>query len=143
MVLKSSTGRPSKCTMPGFRRLIALPLELLEGHDEVRRYRSRVRNIMIDDFRTLPSAYAYPADRKRQHLRRGDDDQSIYSWRGRLPQHRALRAHTPPCRYKLERNTFDRSILTAANTVIATTRDARKNACSPGVHGTPSRCRGG
>jgi len=128
-----------------FDDLIALPLELLEGHDEARaRYRSRFRYIMIDEFQdTSLQQYALIRQIESGNICVvGDDDQSIYSWRGADFRNieRFELDHPGLAEIKLERNYRSTgSILTAANTVIAhNTRRKKKQLWSPqGVHGTP------
>jgi DNA helicase-2/ATP-dependent DNA helicase PcrA len=128
-----------------FDDLIALPLELLEGHDEVRaRYRSRFRYIMIDEFQdTSLQQYALIRQIESGNICVvGDDDQSIYSWRGADFRNieRFELDHPGLAEIKLERNYRSTgSILTAANTVLAhNTRRKKKQLWSPqGVHGTP------
>ncbi|HBK57898.1 MAG TPA: AAA family ATPase [Spirochaetaceae bacterium] len=128
-----------------FDDLIALPLELLENHDEVRaRYRSRFRYIMIDEFQdTSLQQYAFIRQIESGNICVvGDDDQSIYSWRGADFRNieRFELDHPGLVEIKLERNYRSTgSILTAANTVIAhNTRRKKKQLWSPqGVHGTP------
>jgi len=128
-----------------FDDLIALPLELLENYDEVRaRYRSRFRYIMIDEFQdTSLQQYAFIRQIESGNICVvGDDDQSIYSWRGADFRNieRFELDHPGLVEIKLERNYRSTgSILTAANTVIAhNTRRKKKQLWSPqGVHGTP------
>ncbi len=128
-----------------FDDLIALPLELLQEHDDVRaRYRARFRYVMIDEFQdTSLQQYAFIRQIESGNICVvGDDDQSIYSWRGADFRNieRFELDHPGLFEIKLERNYRSTgSILTAANTVIAhNTRRKKKQLWSPqGVHGTP------
>lgn len=128
-----------------FDDLIALPLELLQGHEEVReKYRSRFRYIMIDEFQdTSLQQYEFIQKLESGNICVvGDDDQSIYSWRGADYRNieRFETDHPGFVEIKLERNYRSTgSILTAANTVIAhNVRRKKKELWSPqGTHGTP------
>ncbi|GAB6277823.1 MAG: UvrD-helicase domain-containing protein [Rectinema sp.] len=128
-----------------FDDLIALPLELLREHEEVReRYRSRFRYIMIDEFQdTSLQQYEFIRYIESGNICVvGDDDQSIYSWRGADFRNieRFELDHPGLVEIKLERNYRSTgSILTAANTVIAYNRRRKKKQLwSPqGVRGTP------
>jgi DNA helicase-2/ATP-dependent DNA helicase PcrA len=70
-----------------FDDLIQLPIELLKSHrDILEEYRQRFRYIMVDEFQdTSTQQYEMMkllADGSRNICVVGDDDQSIYSWRG-------------------------------------------------------------
>ena len=128
-----------------FDDLIALPLELFQSHEDVRRrYQSRFRYIMIDEFQDT-SLQQYECIRQIESgniCAVGDDDQSIYSWRG--ADYRNIERfeldHPGLAEIKLERNYRSTgSMLTAANTVIArNTRRKKKQLWSPqGIQGTP------
>ena len=79
-----------------FDDLIILPVKLFSEHPDVLdSYRSRYRYIMVDEFQdTSLSQYAfmkYLAEEHRNICVVGDDDQSIYSWRGgQLSEHSQL-----------------------------------------------------
>jgi len=128
-----------------FDDLIALPLELFQEHADVRaRYRARFRYIMIDEFQdTSLQQYEFIRQIESGNICVvGDDDQSIYSWRGADFRNieRFELDHPGLVEIKLERNYRSTgSILTAANTVIAhNTRRKKKQLWSPqGVRGTP------
>jgi DNA helicase-2/ATP-dependent DNA helicase PcrA len=70
-----------------FDDLIRLPIELLEGRPEIlARYRERFRHFLVDEFQDT-SLQQYRlirllAQESRNLCVVGDDDQSIYSWRG-------------------------------------------------------------
>ena len=70
-----------------FDDLVVKPLQLFREHPQVRGYYAdRYRYIMVDEFQDTSTAQ-YKVLRQLAHERRnvcvvGDDDQSIYSWRG-------------------------------------------------------------
>lgn len=67
-----------------FDDLIALPIQLLEDDEVRKKYQTRYQYIMIDEFQDT-SALQYEFIRliaKENIAVVGDDDQSIYSWRG-------------------------------------------------------------
>ncbi len=128
-----------------FDDLIALPLELLQSNDEARaRYRERYRYVMIDEFQdTSLQQYEFIRQIESGNICVvGDDDQSIYSWRG--ADYRNIERfeldHPGLVEVKLERNYRSTgSILEAANTVIAHNQKRKKKQLwSPqGTSGTP------
>jgi DNA helicase-2/ATP-dependent DNA helicase PcrA len=128
-----------------FDDLIALPLELFLEHPEVKRkYRERFRYVMIDEFQdTSLQQYEFIRQIESGNICVvGDDDQSIYSWRGADYRNmERFEADHPGLReIKLERNYRSTgSILSAANTVIAHNRKRKqKQLWSPmGKTGTP------
>ena len=73
-----------------FDDLLLLPIELFGGYPEIlEKYRKRYRYIMVDEFQDtsliqykLLSLLANPKSGKSNICVVGDDDQSIYSWRG-------------------------------------------------------------
>jgi len=112
-----------------FDDLLVLPLELFEQHPEIlEKYRQRYRYIMVDEFqdtsliqyklmRLLASGDAAP-----NVCAVGDDDQSIYSWRGANYRNITMFEQDFPglIEIKLEQNYRSTStILEAANGVIA------------------------
>ena len=109
-----------------FDDLIAKPLELWEQHPQtLERYRSRFGYIMVDEFQDT-SIMQYRLLRRLALVHRniccvGDDDQSIYSWRGANFQNIELFEKDFPERkeLRLERNyRSTKTILDAANAVI-------------------------
>jgi DNA helicase-2/ATP-dependent DNA helicase PcrA len=119
-----------------FDALLTLPLELFEGHPEIlEKYRRRYRYIMVDEFqdtsriqynllRLLAGAGETENDRAKPPnvCVVGDDDQSIYSWRGANYENLLMfEKDFPGVReIKLEQNYRSTStILEAANGVIA------------------------
>jgi len=112
-----------------FDDLLVLPLELFERHPDIlEKYRQRYRYIMVDEFqdtsliqyklmRLLASGETAP-----NVCAVGDDDQSIYSWRGANYRNITLFEQDFPglTEIKLEQNYRSTStILEAANGVIA------------------------
>ncbi|MDA8256044.1 MAG: UvrD-helicase domain-containing protein [Betaproteobacteria bacterium] len=110
-----------------FDDLIRLPVTLFTEHDEVaQRWRSRLWHVLVDEYQDTNRAQY----RLLQLLTRGrdsftavgDDDQSIYAWRGADSENlRLLKEDYPSLKVvKLEQNYRSTArILTAANTLIA------------------------
>lgn len=110
-----------------FDDLILLPVLLLKQNDEVReRWRARIRYLLVDEYQdTNTSQYELVkllvGERGRLTVV-GDDDQSIYSWRGAKPQNLVLLGQDYPNLklIKLEQNYRSTSrILRSANILIA------------------------
>lgn len=110
-----------------FDDLIAMPVLLLKTNQEVReRWQSRIRYLLVDEYQdTNTSQYELVKLLVGERCRLtvvGDDDQSIYSWRGAKPQNLVLLSKDyPQLRViKLEQNYRSTSrILRAANILIA------------------------
>ncbi len=110
-----------------FDDLILLPVRLLEENDEVgARWQNRVRHLLVDEYQDTNGAqYQLIRLLMGAHGRMtvvGDDDQSIYAWRGAEPQNMAqLQRDFPQLKViKLEQNyRSTQRILRAANTLIA------------------------
>ena len=110
-----------------FDDLIALPLALLREHEAVReRWQHRVRYLLVDEYQdTNDCQYALLqllAGAGAAFTAVGDDDQSIYAWRGARPENIAhLHEDYPALKtVKLEQNyRCHQQILAAANTLIA------------------------
>ena len=110
-----------------FDDLIALPLALLKENDTVReRWQHRVRYLLVDEYQdTNDCQYALLqllAGAAAAFTAVGDDDQSIYAWRGARPENLAhLHEDYPTLKtVKLEQNyRCHQQILAAANTLIA------------------------
>jgi ATP-dependent DNA helicase Rep len=110
-----------------FDDLINLPVRILQDFDEVRsRWRERVRHLLVDEYQDINAAQyelvrqLVPPEGNLTVV--GDDDQSIYSWRGASPEHLDHLRHDYPDLQvvKLERNYRCSSrILNAANELIA------------------------
>jgi len=110
-----------------FDDLILMPVMLLRGNEEVRqRWQNRIRYLLVDEYQdTNSSQYELVkllvGERARLTVV-GDDDQSIYSWRGAKPQNLVLLGEDFPNLklIKLEQNYRSTSrILRAANILIA------------------------
>ncbi|EGR1226006.1 DNA helicase Rep [Vibrio parahaemolyticus] len=110
-----------------FDDLILLPVLLLRNNEEVRqRWQNRIRYLLVDEYQdTNTSQYELVklivGERGRLTVV-GDDDQSIYSWRGAKPQNLVLLGQDYPNLrlIKLEQNYRSTSrILRAANILIA------------------------
>jgi ATP-dependent DNA helicase Rep len=110
-----------------FDDLILMPVLLLQNNAEVRqRWQNRIRYLLVDEYQdTNTSQYELVkllvGERGRLTVV-GDDDQSIYSWRGAKPQNLVLLGQDYPNLklIKLEQNYRSTSrILGAANILIA------------------------
>ncbi|NOI68752.1 DNA helicase Rep [Vibrio sp. 99-8-1] len=110
-----------------FDDLISLPVQLLKSNTEVReRWQAKIRYLLVDEYQdTNTSQYdlvkLLVGERGRLTVV-GDDDQSIYSWRGAKPQNLVLLNQDYPNLnvIKMEQNYRSTSrILRAANILIA------------------------
>lgn len=110
-----------------FDDLIQLPTLLFDDHPDVlERWQNRLRYLLVDEYQDTNSAQ-YHLVKQLVGVRGGltvvgDDDQSIYAWRGARPENLAqLQADFPGLEIiKLEQNYRSTSrILKAANTLIA------------------------
>ena len=110
-----------------FDDLILLPVKLLDTNPALReRWQNRIRYLLVDEYQDTNGAQ-YALVRLLVGVRAaltvvGDDDQSIYAWRGARPENLArLREDYPRLRViKLEQNYRSTGrILRAANTLIA------------------------
>lgn len=110
-----------------FDDLLYHGVRLLEDHEEVRKhYNFRFRHILVDEYQdTNPTQFRLLSLLTQEHQNIcvvGDDDQSIYSWRGADPTHiLEFNKHYPAARIiTLDQNyRSTSSILEAANAVIA------------------------
>lgn len=110
-----------------FDDLIRLPLTVLESDAEARGgWQERIRYLLMDEYQDTNSAQyrliKALAGERGAFTAVGDDDQSIYAWRGANPENLAeLSRDFPKLRVvKLEQNyRCARRILRAANAVIA------------------------
>ena len=110
-----------------FDDLIALPVRLFTEHRErLDQWRRRIRHLLVDEYQDTNGAQyelirLLVADH-RQLTVVGDDDQSIYAWRGARPENLTeLQRDFPDLKViKLEQNYRSSArILKAANTLIA------------------------
>jgi ATP-dependent DNA helicase Rep/DNA helicase-2/ATP-dependent DNA helicase PcrA len=114
------------CNAIDFDDIIMLTVRLLQDHPEVLdRWQERFRHIMVDEYQdTNPSQYLFIsllAACYKNLCVVGDDDQSIYGWRGAdVEKILAFEKDYPGCRVvKLEQNYRSTgTILAAANSVI-------------------------
>lgn len=128
-----------------FDDLIAMPIELFSRFPAItERLRSRFSYVMIDEFQdtSLQQYELIMAFAGENVCAVGDDDQSIYSWRGANFGNieKFERDHPGYCEIKLERNYRSTStILKAANSVIAhNVKRKIKNLWSPSdLQGVP------
>ena len=126
------TFRDYAATLAGYQAvdfddLIGLPLKMLDEHPEVAdRWQNRLRYLLVDEYQDT-NATQYELLKRIVGPRGaftavGDDDQSIYGWRGAtLENLRRLSVDFPKLKViKLEQNyRSSRTILTAANHLIA------------------------
>ncbi|NCN05551.1 MAG: UvrD-helicase domain-containing protein [Spirochaetales bacterium] len=126
-----------------FDDLIALPVQLFRKHPEIlEEYRDRYRYIMVDEFQDT-SMFQYQfvkaiGEGHRNLCVVGDDDQSIYSWRGANFENiqnfeKDFSEHTE---IKLEQNYRSTgTILDAANSVIARNSNRKEKKLWTGAPG--------
>ncbi|GKX53606.1 DNA helicase Rep [Budvicia aquatica] len=115
------------CSILDFDDLILLPTLLLQRNEEVReRWQNRLRYLLVDEYQdTNTSQYELVkllVGNRARFTVVGDDDQSIYSWRGARPQNLVLlNTDFPKLQViKLEQNyRSSERILKAANILIA------------------------
>ncbi|WKZ92228.1 DNA helicase Rep [Chimaeribacter arupi] len=115
------------CNVLDFDDLILLPTLLLQRNEEVReRWQHRIRYLLVDEYQdTNTSQYELVkllVGNRARFTVVGDDDQSIYSWRGARPQNLVLLKEDFPALQviKLEQNYRSTGrILKAANILIA------------------------
>lgn len=110
-----------------FDALITLPVRLFQDHPEVlERWQNRIRYLLVDEYQDTNAAQ-YRLVRQLTGVQGaftvvGDDDQSIYGWRGARPDNLARLAEDYPrlTVIKLEQNYRSSGrILRSANRVIA------------------------
>ncbi|WP_408020226.1 ATP-dependent helicase [Spirochaeta lutea] len=126
-----------------FDDLIALPIQLFEEHPDVlEEYRSQYRYIMVDEFQdTSLLQYRFMkliADGSRNICVVGDDDQSIYSWRGANFENilNFEKDFSELREIKLEQNYRSTgTILDAANSVIANNKNRKIKQLWSGTQG--------
>jgi len=126
-----------------FDDLIMLPIRVLESSEELRdHYRNRYRYIMVDEFQdTSIAQYRIVKLLGEGHHNVcvvGDDDQSIYSWRGANYQNMVNFERDFPERkeIKLEQNyRSTQNILAAANTLIAHNTNRKTKELWTGIEG--------
>ena len=110
-----------------FDDLIAMPVKLLRDNLEVRaRWQDKIRYLLVDEYQDTNAAQyqllTLLAGTRGMLTAVGDDDQSIYSWRGANPENMNLLSRDYPQLkvVKLEQNyRCTKRILHAANQLIA------------------------
>ena len=115
------------CNVLDFDDLILLPTLLFQRNEEAReRWQKRIRYLLVDEYQdTNTSQYELVkllVGARARFTVVGDDDQSIYSWRGARPQNLVLLKEDFPALQvvKLEQNYRSSGrILKAANILIA------------------------
>lgn len=115
------------CNSVDFDDLISLPVQLLREHSEVQeRWRNKTRHMLIDEYQDTNAAQyemiRLLVDKFGALTAVGDDDQSIYSWRGAQPENLMnLQNDYPNLKViKLEQNyRSSQRILRCANEVIS------------------------
>lgn len=115
------------CNSVDFDDLISLPVTLLrEDHEAHERWQGRIRHLLVDEYQDTNQAQyelmRLLVDRFGALTAVGDDDQSIYSWRGARPENLlTLNEDYPNLRViKLEQNyRSSQRILRCANAVIS------------------------
>ncbi len=110
-----------------FGEMLLRSLEMLQEHDDLlRHYRHMLANVLVDEFQDT-NAIQYDwlkliAQGGESFMAVGDDDQSIYGWRGAeiANMNKLLTDFEPVTVHRLERNyRSSEHILQAANAVIA------------------------
>ncbi|MFZ1344899.1 DNA helicase II [Thiothrix eikelboomii] len=128
-----------------FAELLLRSLEVLRDTPELQaHYRNRFRHVLVDEFQdTNALQYAWLrliAGQKNPIFAVGDDDQSIYGWRGaKIENIRNFTRDYPDCAtIRLEQNYRSTgNILKAANALIDNNRGRLgKNLWTEGSHGT-------
>ncbi len=115
------------CNSVDFDDLINLPVTLLRDNPDIQqRWKGKTRHLLVDEYQdTNASQYALMrllVDRFGSLTAVGDDDQSIYSWRGARPENlMALKDDYPNLKViKLEQNyRSSQRILRSANEMIS------------------------
>lgn len=128
-----------------FAELLLRTVETLRGHPELRaHYHRRFRHLLVDEFQdTNTIQYAWlqlMAAPDADVFVVGDDDQSIYGWRGaKVENLRRYRDDFSPSVIRLEQNyRSTATILKAANTLIAHNSGRMgKNLWTAGAEGEP------
>jgi ATP-dependent DNA helicase Rep len=115
------------CNAVDFDDLISVPVKALQQNTELReKWQNQVRHLLVDEYQDTNAAQyeliKLITGKFGSLTAVGDDDQSIYSWRGARPENLALlKADFPRLRViKLEQNyRSTKRILRSANAVIS------------------------
>jgi len=116
-----------------FDDLVCRPVQLLRDHPKIRKkWQQRIAYLLVDEFQDTSEVQLelvkLLANQSRNVCVVGDDDQSIYSWRGANPRNiLEFESHFPGAKIvKLETNYRSREpILEVANAVIANSGSRR------------------
>ena len=114
------------CNAVDFDDLLTLPVQLLQDPERLERWQAKVRYLLVDEYQDT-NTVQYELVRKLVGVEGrltavGDDDQSVYAWRGARPENlERLREDYPNLTViKLEQNfRSTQRILKVANTLIA------------------------
>jgi ATP-dependent DNA helicase Rep len=117
----------SLCNALDFDDLIALPVQLLKEHEDIRsKWQSTIRYLLVDEYQDTNEAQyqliKLIAGVNAKFTVVGDDDQSIYAWRGAKPENlNQLQTDFPQLEVvKLEQNyRCSQRVLRVANHLIA------------------------
>ena len=119
-----------------FNDLILLPVKLFQEHPDILEWQNRIRYLLVDEYQdTNASQYLLVkmlVGMRNQFTVVGDDDQSIYAWRGARPENLMLLKEDYPSLkvVMLEQNYRSTSrILKCANILIANNPTCSRNNC--------------
>ncbi len=147
--LKLYTAYQEACDRAGlvdFAEILLRALELLRGNQHIREhYQARFKHILVDEFQdTNAIQYAWlrmMAGAQSNVMIVGDDDQSIYGWRGARVENieKFTREYPSVNTIRLEQNyRSTKTILEASNTLIANNSERRgKQLWTDGLVGEP------
>jgi DNA helicase-2/ATP-dependent DNA helicase PcrA len=151
-MLRIYTAYEESCQRSGlvdFAELLLRSFELLRDHPALlTHYQQRFRHLLVDEFQdTNTLQYRWLRQLAGAHGQLfvvGDDDQSIYGWRGARADHlqRFLKDYPEALVVRLEQNyRSTATILEAANALIAQNSDRLGKALwTEGARGEPIRC---
>jgi len=129
-----------------FNDLLLYPLKLFEIYPEVlEKYQKRFQYVLVDEYQdTNMAQFRFVESLAKKHRKLavvGDDDQSIYGWRGAdIANILQFKEHFPDAKiFKLEQNyRSTKNILTGANTMILNNQNrAEKSLWTDGAVGEP------
>ena len=114
------------CNSVDLDDLILVPVQLIQDHEDIRaRWQNKIKYLLVDEYQDTNGVQYQLIKLLAQHGRRltvvGDDDQSIYAWRGAQPENLQILKQDFPdlTMIKLEQNYRSCGrILNAANQLI-------------------------
>ena len=114
------------CNSVDLDDLILVPVQLIQDHEDIRaRWQNKIKYLLVDEYQDTNGVQYQLIKLLAQHGRRltvvGDDDQSIYAWRGAQPENLQILKEDFPdlTMIKLEQNYRSCGrILNAANHLI-------------------------